>query len=161
MQADWVVTPVDNMTTGPPPQPVVTLKVRPTGSPSAASDPAASSIAQIQSLALEGCAATGETTARTPLRVTSQASLPAEKRPQARDVRRISGRNASSASFRALPQVRGDTHLVVRRPGDCNFFADPGCRLPLPHLTFSVDTLKKRQHNLAKMNNDIRDQVTV
>lgn len=48
---------------------------------------------------------------------------------------------------------------MVHRPGDCNLFADPGCRLPLPHLTFSADTLKKRQHNLAKMNNDIRDQV--
>jgi len=62
LQADWVVTPVDNMTTGPPPKPVVTLKARPTGSSSAASDPAASSIAQIQSLSLEGCARTDETT---------------------------------------------------------------------------------------------------
>ena len=39
-------------------------------------------------------------------------------------------------------EVRGDTLVTVRAPGDCNFFTQPGCTLPRPDKHFSEGTLK-------------------
>jgi hypothetical protein len=55
-------------------------------------------------------------------------------------------------------RVKGDTHLVVRRPGDCNLFKDPTCRLPAPHLEFNAQLLRDREANFGKLLGDIREQ---
>jgi hypothetical protein len=56
-------------------------------------------------------------------------------------------------------QVKGDTHLIVRRPEDCNLFTDPGCRLPLPRLEMTPRLLRDREANFGKLLSDIREQV--
>jgi hypothetical protein len=58
-----------------------------------------------------------------------------------------------------LPQVKGDTHLIVRRPEDCNFFRDPGCKLPLPHIEMTPRLLRDREANFGKLLKDIHEQV--
>ncbi len=45
----------------------------------------------------------------------------------------------------SIQQVKGDTHLVVRRPGDCNMFKDANCRLPPPHLEFNAQVPRAKQ----------------
>lgn len=55
--------------------------------------------------------------------------------------------------------MKGDTHLIVRRPEDCNLFTDPRCRLPLPHLEMTPRLLRDREANFGKLLSDIREQV--
>lgn len=55
--------------------------------------------------------------------------------------------------------MKGDTHLIVRRPEDCNFFKDKNCKLPLPHLEMNPRLLRDREANFGKLLSDIREQV--
>lgn len=55
--------------------------------------------------------------------------------------------------------MKGDTHLIVRRPEDCNLFTDAGCRLPLPRLEMTPRLLRDREANFGKLLSDIREQV--
>lgn len=56
-------------------------------------------------------------------------------------------------------QVKGDTHLIVRRPADCNLFKDKGCKLPLPHIEMTPRLLRDREANFGKLLSDIHEQV--
>ena len=66
----------------------------------------------------------------------------------------LAGYHASTASsvlsvngvLQVLAQhtLRGDAMMTVRRPGECNYFADPGCELVRPNKQFTEKQLQVR-----------------
>ena len=45
----------------------------------------------------------------------------------------------------AQHRLSGDAMMTVRRPGDCNFFTDPGCDISRPNKHFSETQLQVRK----------------
>ena len=50
------------------------------------------------------------------------------------------GEDGDSAVL-ARHRVAGDAIMTVRRPGECNFFTQPGCEVARPNKHFSEKTL--------------------
>jgi hypothetical protein len=45
----------------------------------------------------------------------------------------------------AQHRLSGTAMMTVRRPGDCNFFTDPGCDISRPNKQFSETQLQARR----------------